>query len=146
MYKTPKFKKPITGRQKKLSAPAQDEDHLQRQIVAKMRAHGAFVILTDAVGPAIKFISDQKKRMGFVSWSKARGWEKGVPDLLVVWKGNILFLELKTPTGKGRLSLEQETWKNRIISAGYEYACWNSLKECEDWIVSKLNNFSTSKE
>lgn len=137
-----KVKKPIVGKPKKLFDPAQDEDHLQRQIVAKMRAHGAFVILTDAVGPALKFISDQKRRMGFISWSKARGWEKGVPDLVCVWKGNILFLELKTPTGKGKLSPEQIVWKNRIISAGYEYACWNTLKECEDWIVSKLNNSS----
>lgn len=137
-------KGPLKGRPLKLYDPAQDEDHLQRQIVAKMRAHGAFVILTDAVGPALKFITDQKRRMGFISWSKARGWEKGVPDLVCVWKGDILFLELKTPTGKGRLSLEQQTWKNRIISAGYEYACWNSLKECEDWIVARLNNTNKS--
>ena len=78
------------------------EDALQRQVVAKFRAHGAFVIMTDAVGPALKFIGDQQRRMGFISWSKARGWEKGVPDLLIVWKGKVLFLELKTPTGKGR--------------------------------------------
>ena len=141
-----KIKTPLTGRPLKLTEPAQDEDHLQRQIVAKMRAHGAFVILTDAVGPALKFITDQKRRMGFISWSKARGWEKGVPDLIIVWKGSILFLELKTPTGKGRLSPEQETWRNRITSAGYEYACWNSLKECEDWILPKLNNSTKGEE
>lgn len=114
------------------------EDALQRQVVAKFRAHGAFVIMTDAVGPALKFIGDQQRRMGFISWSKARGWEKGVPDLLIVWKGKVLFLELKTPTGKGRLSDEQKVWQNRIISAGYEYACWKTLQECEDWIVQQL--------
>lgn len=114
------------------------EDALQRQVVAKFRAHGAFVIMTDAVGPALKFIGDQQRRMGFISWSKARGWEKGVPDLLIVWKGKVLFLELKTPTGKGRLSDEQKVWQNRIINAGYEYACWKTLQECEDWIVRQL--------
>lgn len=114
------------------------EDALQRQVVAKFRAHGAFVIMTDAVGPALKFIGDQQRRMGFISWSKARGWEKGVPDLLIVWKGKVLFLELKTPTGKGRLSDEQKVWQNRIINAGYEYACWKTLQECEDWIVQQL--------
>ena len=118
---------------------AQSEDDLQRQIVAKFRAHGAFVILTDAVGPALKFIQDPQKRMGFVSWSKARGWSKGVPDLLVVWKGSVLFLELKF--GKqGKLSEEQKIWRQNVINAGYEYACWRTLEECENWIVAHLNN------
>ena len=38
---------------------AVNEDILQRQIVAKFRAHGAFVILTDAVGPALHYITDK---------------------------------------------------------------------------------------
>ena len=120
-----------------LKEQAYSEDILQRQIVAKLRAHNAFVIMTDAVGPALKFIGDSKKRMGFISWSKARGWEKGVPDLLIVWKGKVLFLELKF--GKqGRLSEEQKVWRQRIIDAGYEYACWRTLEECENWIVEQL--------
>ena len=116
---------------------ATSENELQCQIVKKLRAHNAFVIMTDAVGPALKFISDPNKRMGFISWSKARGWEKGVPDLVVIWKGSVLFLELKF--GKqGRLSDEQKVWRNRIIGAGYEYACWRTIQECEEWIVAKL--------
>ena len=122
-----------------LTQQAPSEDILQRQMVAKFRSHGAFVIMTDAVGPALKFISDPQRRMGFISWSKARGWEKGVPDLLIVWKGQVLFLELKTPTGKGRLSEEQKVWRQRIIDAGYEYACWKTLEECEEWISKHLN-------
>jgi hypothetical protein len=116
---------------------ASSEDILQRQIVTKFRTHGAFVILTDAVGPALKFIPTKEKKMGFVSWSKARGWEKGVPDLIIIWKGSVLFLELKF--GKtGKLSEEQKLWRTRIIDAGYEYACWRTLAECEEWIVNKL--------
>ena len=113
-----------------------DEDDLQRAVVKKLRAHNAFVILTDAVGPALKFIPSNTKRMGFISWSKARGWSKGVPDLLVVWKGSVLFLELKFK--KGRLSEEQKIWQKRIIEAGYEYACWRTLEECTAWIADKL--------
>lgn len=124
---------------------AQSEDDLQRQIVAKFRAHGAFVILTDAVGPALKFIPNQQKRMGFISWSKARGWSKGVPDLLIVWKGSILFLELKF--GKqGRLSEEQKLWRQSVINAGYEYACWRTLQDCETWIAAHLVSSNTSSE
>ena len=117
---------------------ASSEDILQRQIVAKFRAHNAFVILTDAVGPALKYISNNQMKMGFISWSKDRGWDKGVPDLIIIWKGSVLFLELKFK--KGKLSPEQEIWKNRIISEGYEYACWRTLEECENWITNKLNN------
>lgn len=122
-----------------LKEQASSEDILQRQIVAKFRAHGAFVILTDAVGPALKYISDPKKRMGFISWSKARGWDKGIPDLVIAWKNHILFLELKF--GKqGRLSEEQKVWQRKIIDAGYEYACWRTLEECEEWIAKQLNS------
>lgn len=122
-----------------LKKQAPNEDILQRQIVAEFRAHGAFVIMTDAVGPALKFITDNTRRMGFISWSKARGWSTGIPDLLIVWKKNLLFLELKTPTGKGRLSEEQKIWRQKIIDAGYEYACWKTLDECTTWIAEHLN-------
>lgn len=121
-----------------MNKQAPSEDILQRQIVTKFRTHGAFVIMTDAVGPCLHFIPDQKKRMGFISWSKARGWEKGVPDLLIIWKRHVLFLELKTPKGNGKLSEEQKIWRNRIIEAGHEYACWKTLQECEEWIVNVL--------
>lgn len=131
-------KKKATVKKSIVGTIPDSEDALQRNIVAKFRAHGAFVILTDAVGPAIKFISDPKRKMGFISWSKARGWEKGVPDLIIVWKDSILFLELKF--GKtGRLSDEQKAYRERVISAGYEYACWKTMTECEEWIVKKLN-------
>lgn len=133
------YKRRKLVREIKVKKQIDSEDALQRQIVAKFRAHDAFVIMTDAVGPALKFIGDQQRRMGFISWSKARGWEKGVPDLLIVWKGKVLFLELKTPTGKGRLSEEQKIWQQRIINAGYEYACWKTLTECEEWIANHLN-------
>lgn len=132
------IKKPLKGKSPNiLMSPAINEDTLQRQVVSKLRAHGAFVILTDAVGPALKFIPSATKRMGFISWSKARGWSKGVTDLLVVWKNHTLFLELKF--GKtGKLSEEQRLWKKRIIDSGHEYACWYTIEECRNWIISVL--------
>lgn len=143
MKKTKKmrtFKKPIRGTSPTTST-IDSEDALQRKIVSMFRAHNAFIIMTDAVGPVLHFIPSQQKRMSFISWSKARGWEKGVPDLIIIWKGKILFLELKF--GKqGRLSVEQKIWQQRIIDAGYEYACWRTVDECRDWIVKQLNNRS----
>ena len=61
-----------------LKEQAYSEDILQRQIVAKFRAHNAFVIMTDAVGPALKFIADPKKRMGFIYLGQKQGVGKKV--------------------------------------------------------------------
>jgi len=116
---------------------AKSENDLQKSVCRKLRAHGAIVILTDAVGPALKFITDPKKRLGFIKFQEARGWSKGIPDLIVIWKGETLFLELKFQAGK--LKPEQTIWKNRIESEGYKYACWKTLEECSEWIVFKLN-------
>lgn len=113
------------------------ENELQVAVVKKLRTHGFFVVLTDCVGPTLKFISDKSKRFGFVSWSKARGWEKGVTDLVVIGHNHTLFLELKYD--KGKLSPEQIAYKNRVINAGYEYACWKNLDECTAWLISVLN-------
>ena len=113
------------------------EADLQRKVVQKLRIHGAIPILTDAVGPALHFISDKKKRLSFINFQKARGWDKGIPDLIVIWKDEVLFLELKFNSGK--LSPEQLAWKNRLESNGYQYACWRTLEECNNWIVERLN-------
>ena len=57
----------------------------------------------------------------------------GWPDLVLV-RGCILFLELKTDTG--RLSLAQRAWGDRLNDAGADYAIWKP----QDWseIVKEL--------
>lgn len=119
---------------------SENEDELQRAIVKKLRMLDCIVIYTDAVGPALKFISNNKKKLGFISYSKARGWFKGVPDLIIIWKGEVSFLELKF--GKGRLSEEQAAFRNYVTSKGYEWLCWRTLDECTTWINTKLQKYN----
>jgi hypothetical protein len=61
---------------------------------------------------------------------KAEGLQPGAPDLLILWKGRAIGLELKT--GKGRLSSEQLAFSMRWTTAGGLYAVARSLEEVAD--------------
>ena len=113
------------------------ENDLQVQVVNLLRKHNYIPIQTDAVGPALHFIPSIEGRIRFTQWSKARGWSKGIPDLVVVHKAGVFFIELKAPTG--RLSPEQKIWRDRLIAEGYNYFCWRTIEECQEFIISKLN-------
>lgn len=113
------------------------ENDLQIQVVKLLRQHNFIPIQTDAVGPALRFIPTKEGKIRFTQWSKARGWSTGIPDLVVVHRTGTFFLELKTPVG--RLSPEQKVWRDRLISEGYDWKCWRTIEECQDFILEKLN-------
>lgn len=119
------------------TAGIKSENDLQVQVVRLLRLHNFIPIQTDAVGPALHFIPTVEGRIRFTQWSKARGWDKGIPDLIVIHRTGTFFLELKTPTG--RLSPEQKIWRDRLISEGYDWKCWRTVTECQDFILEKLN-------
>lgn len=116
------------------------EADLQKEVVKKLRGYkDLFIIYNDPVSPTMKFISDPKMRMAFVQYSKARGWEKGTSDLLIVWNGRVTFLELKHDgKAKGRLSPEQVLFKERVERAGYEWQSWRTIDECVNWLNARL--------
>jgi hypothetical protein len=58
---------------------------------------------------------------------KAEGLQPGAPDLLILWRGRAIGLELKT--GKGRLSPRQMAFSMRWTTAGGVYAVARSLEE-----------------
>lgn len=51
----------------------------------------------------------------------------GYPDLTIVGRGKILFVELKSE--KGKRTSDQELWANEITKAGGEYHLWRP----SDW-------------
>ena len=61
---------------------------------------------------------------------KAEGLQPGAPDLLILWRGRTIGLELKT--GRGRLSSEQLAFSMRWTTAGGLYAVARSLEEVAD--------------
>jgi len=64
-------------------------------------------------------------RRGWVTPAAADG--AGWPDLVLVGRGQILFRELKTRTG--RLSVDQAAWGEHLTTAGADYAVWRP----QDW-------------
>jgi hypothetical protein len=55
------------------------------------------------------------------------GVHAGFADLMVICEGRILFLELKAP--KGRLSSEQEAFRDAVLSQGFGWALVRSLDD-----------------
>ena len=59
----------------------------------------------------------------------ATGLTAGVPDLLVIYRGRALFIELKTPSG--RLSMAQRATMNKLTHCGAPVMVCRSLPEVE---------------
>jgi hypothetical protein len=63
---------------------------------------------------------------------KATGVVAGVSDLIVVQPDRVVFVELKTPTG--RQSPEQIEFEKTVTSLGFEYMLVRSLEEFQEKI------------
>ena len=58
----------------------------------------------------------------------------GFPDVMLVVYGNVLFVELKSPTGKGRLSKKQEKEIERLRNEGINVYVIDSYAGADDVI------------
>lgn len=67
---------------------------------------------------------------------KSTGMMAGVSDLVVIYSGRILFLELKAE--KGRLSDVQAEFLHQISVTGFEAATAYSVEEAKKIIIEKL--------
>ena len=54
----------------------------------------------------------------------------GVPDIIVIWQGNFIGIEVKRPGGK--LSESQKEFQKRCLKAGGEYHVVTSLDQMKD--------------
>jgi hypothetical protein len=63
---------------------------------------------------------------------KAQGLKPGIPDVLIVWKGRAIFIEIKRPGG--RLSPAQKAMHERITSAGAVVTTCFSAKDVERYL------------
>lgn len=66
------------------------------------------------------------------------GLLKGVSDLIVAIPNKILFIELKTETGKQ--SMVQKEFEERIIKLGFEYHLIRSLEQFKDLMTPPQKN------
>lgn len=58
----------------------------------------------------------------------------GFPDLFVMGRGRILFVEVKSPTGE--LSGAQEIFRDVCLENGGEWHLWRSVEDAKAWLVS----------
>ena len=58
---------------------------------------------------------------------RANGYTVGIPDILLVVRGRLIGIEVKDH--KGKLSPEQEEWRDRILKAGGLWMLARSVEE-----------------
>ena len=73
----------------------------------------------------------------------AMGATPGQPDLIIIGRGNVTFVEFKY--GKGKKSVEQVSQCNLLESMGYEVLEWRKESDCQEWIVKQLNYKKTQE-
>lgn len=114
-----------------------NEHRLQKACVKMLRAHN-FLCFTTDVFNGISFIKDVKSKAIYKQHMIAMGATVGAPDLIIMGRGNVSFVEFKY--GKGKKSAEQISQCNLLESMGYEVMEWRKESDCQEWIVKQLNN------
>jgi hypothetical protein len=99
-----------------------EESFIQAQIVQllSLRRIFAFSVPNELLGGA----RGAARKMTLF---RALGLRSGVSDLVVVLPGKILFLEIKTPTGKQ--SESQKVFQSMVESLGHQYAIARSVED-----------------
>lgn len=123
--------------QKRKRAHGPKEHDLQKQIVELLRFHGFKVFLMDAMTGVGYFGNDDRRRFAFIADLKARGYEKGQPDICVV-RNKVWFIELKKPKG-GRASNEQKDMGQWLKDHGHNYALISTFEEAQGFATNPTN-------
>jgi|TARA_R110000851_G_scaffold188171_1_gene338124 hypothetical protein len=65
--------------------------------------------------------------------------QTGFPDVMLTFGGYCIFIELKAPSGKGRVSVRQKYMASKLTYHGIENYVANSTRQI-DLIISRLIN------
>ena len=80
-----------------------------------------------------------KKQLGFSVWNlsqpRATKQSFGLPDLIAIGRGLILFIEVKRPGGKQ--TIYQEDFGLQVQDNGGTYVVWSSAKQAWDFLVER---------
>lgn len=82
-----------------------------------------------------------KRSMRLAQYMRAEGLRAGVPDLMLAIptpEAAGLFIEMKKPDGKGKLSEAQEGWLEKLQGIGYATAVCNTFEEARSAIEDYL--------
>lgn len=67
--------------------------------------------------------------------AKQEGMSAGFPDAMVLWTGDLAFVEIKTATGV--LSDQQHIWLNWLVQNGFKVGVFRSVATCIDWLIAQ---------
>ena len=116
-------------------ATISSEHDLQKQCVAKLRAHNMLCFCTDVFN-SLSFMKDIRTKAIYKQHMIAMGSTVGQPDLIIIHDQKVTFVEFKF--GKGKKSVEQIAVCTKLEHMGYEVLEWRTLEECSHWIVQQL--------
>lgn len=79
-----------------------------------------------------KFLKDQVKKHGGISFKWVSPGCRGVPDRIVFFQGAVFFVELKAPGG--RLSAQQKACHKKLEAMGFEPVVLNTKEKVKLWV------------
>lgn len=123
----------------KKEKPINSEHELQKACVSKLRAHNMLCFCTDVFN-GIGFIREIPKKAIYKQHIIAMGAELGQPDLIILHNKQVTFVEFKFD--KGKKSANQIACCTKLEKMGYEVLEWRDLKDCQEWIVKKIEEGS----
>lgn len=113
------------------------EHKLQKRCVSILRAHSFLCFCTDLFN-GLSFLKDVKSKAIYKQHMIAMGATVGAPDLIIIGRGKVTFVEFKF--GSGKKTIEQISQCNLLESLGYEVLEWRKESDCIDWVAKQLQN------
>lgn len=107
------------------------ESAFQSQIVRLLRNQGFYVFAVPNAGKV-------SVRQGAIY--KREGALAGVSDLIIVLQNRVIFVEIKSPNGKGRQSENQRIFEEEVEARGHEYLIWQNWNEVEAFVNAERAN------
>lgn len=105
---------------KKRHIPRHIESSIQKQLVTWFRYHYPQYIIAAIPNGGFRNAREAK-------YMKEEGVLAGFSDLIMIAKGSVLFVEVKTP--EGMQSEKQKIFQAKIDNLGFRYCICHSLKE-----------------
>ena len=119
------------------------EHQIQAQMVDYCKTARIPYFQTDVMSGLQYFSHKDPRRFAFIKHHEKMGYVKGQPDLVVIPKSGLLFVEVKTPQlykmgkrGKpikdgqgGKQSPEQKEFQDSVEALGYKYYLCDNLEQ-----------------
>ena len=110
------------------------EDKIQAGIVNLLRQNGFLVFSVPNGGQRSAITGALLKKTGALA---------GVSDLIIVLEGRVVFVEVKTPTGRQQDT--QKIFQGKVEQLGHRYEIWRNISDCVDFIKNEKKRKKAKK-